>query len=141
MRQQLGSCIVLVLVDFRNFEICFLGHRDELKVKLTASLQVAKSAPSIGPATHPRRNKMGCEEKQVRREWKTGRAPQAKLIQARLLTDISIKEASRSSLTPQALYGRASNAGPPRDTCRPGPNPKPTNRALTWAFRRGAGRA
>jgi hypothetical protein len=58
----------------------------------------------------------------------------------RLLTDMSIKKAAQSSLTPQALYGRASNAGPPRDTCRPGPNPKPPNRPLTCVFSRGAGR-
>jgi hypothetical protein len=50
------------------------------------------------------------------------------------------QEAAHSSLTPQALYGRAFNAGPPRDTCRPGPNPKPPNRPLTCTFSRGAGR-
>ena len=59
---------------------------------------------------------------------------------ARLLTDMSIKKAAQSSLTPLALYGRSSNAGPPRDTCRPGPNPKTSNRPLTCGFSRGAGR-
>ena len=43
---------------------------------------------------------------------------------ARLLTDMSIKKAAQSYLTPQALYGRASNAGPPRDTCRPRAEPE-----------------
>jgi hypothetical protein len=59
---------------------------------------------------------------------------------ARLLTDMSIKKAAQSYLTPMRLYGRASNAGPARDTCRRDPNRKPSNGPLTCGFSRGAGR-
>ena len=41
--------------------------------------------------------------------------------------------------TPSAVPS-ASNAGPPRDTCRSGPNTKTPNRPLTCVFSRGAGR-
>jgi hypothetical protein len=57
-----------------------------------------------------------------------------------LFADMSLKKSAQRSRTPQSRYGRASNAGPARDTCRRNPNRKPSNRPLTCGFSRGAGR-
>jgi hypothetical protein len=104
------------------------------------SIESAGQEPDSGIAAGSEIGPGNTLKVETRVEMPASRRHAATALPGKLFADMSLKKSAQRSRTPQSLYGRVSNAGPARDTCRRDPNRKPSNRPLTCGFSRGAGR-